>query len=42
MIPMAISLGFGILLATAVTLILIPSLYSLAAESKVRVQRWIH
>ncbi len=34
MIPMAISLGFGILLATAVTLILVPSLYSLLADGK--------
>ena len=27
MIPMAISLGFGILFATAITLVLVPSLY---------------
>ncbi len=34
MIPMAISLGFGILLATAVTLILVPSLFSLLADGQ--------
>jgi len=27
MIPMAISLGFGVLFATVITLILVPSLY---------------
>jgi multidrug efflux pump subunit AcrB len=31
MIPMAISLGFGILFATAITLVLVPCLY-LAVE----------
>ncbi|MEO0446509.1 MAG: hypothetical protein AAF191_10590 [Verrucomicrobiota bacterium] len=34
LIPMAISLGFGILFATAITLILIPSLYLILEDVK--------
>ena len=34
LIPMAVSLGFGILFATAITLILIPCAYMLGEESK--------
>ena len=33
MIPMAISLGYGILFATGITLLLIPSLYLIVDES---------
>jgi multidrug efflux pump subunit AcrB len=32
MIPMAISLGFGILFATAITLVIVPCLYSIAED----------
>ena len=32
MIPMAISLGFGILFATSITLVIVPCLYSLAED----------
>ena len=39
MIPMAISLGFGILLATAAALVLTPSLYVVLAELKAAVVR---
>lgn len=34
MIPMAISLGFGILVATAITLVLVPALYALIDDAK--------
>jgi len=34
LIPMAISLGFGILFATFITLVMLPSLYLLAADLK--------
>ncbi len=34
LIPMAISLGFGIVFATAITLILVPSLYMIIADIK--------
>jgi multidrug efflux pump subunit AcrB len=32
MIPMAISLGFGILFATTITLVIVPCLYSIAED----------
>ena len=35
LIPMAISLGFGILFATAITLILVPSIYLVLEDFKV-------
>ncbi|HEC03932.1 MAG TPA: efflux RND transporter permease subunit, partial [Phycisphaerales bacterium] len=41
MIPMAISLGFGILFATAITLVIVPCLY-LMAEDVVRALRWVY
>ncbi len=34
MIPMAISLGFGILFATGITLVLVPCLYSIAEDAR--------
>jgi Cu/Ag efflux pump CusA len=34
LIPMAISLGFGIVFATVITLILVPSLYMIIADIK--------
>ncbi|HUT32627.1 MAG TPA: efflux RND transporter permease subunit [Planctomycetota bacterium] len=34
MIPMALSLGYGILFATAITLVLVPSLYLIAEDAK--------
>ncbi len=34
MVPMAISLGFGILFATAITLILVPCLYVILEDVK--------
>lgn len=37
MIPMAISLGYGLLFATAITLILVPSLYMILED----IQRWL-
>jgi len=40
MIPMAISLGFGILFATSITLVIVPCLY-LMAEDVHRVIRWL-
>lgn len=54
MIPMAISLGFGIIFATAITLVLVPTLYMilsdlrhgfywlLGKEDKVRSELWVH
>jgi len=41
MIPMAISLGFGILFATAITLVIVPCLY-LMAEDAARALRWVY
>ncbi|MBL7189088.1 MAG: efflux RND transporter permease subunit [Phycisphaerae bacterium] len=41
MIPMAISLGFGILFATTITLVIVPCLY-LMAEDVQRAIRWLH
>jgi len=38
--PMAVSLGFGILFATAITLIIIPVNYLIAYQSKQAVKRW--
>jgi len=40
MIPMAISLGFGILFATSITLIIVPCLY-LMADDVSRIVRWL-
>ncbi len=40
MIPMAISLGFGILVATAITLILVPALYVFVDDAK-RFTNWV-
>ena len=34
LIPMAVSLGFGILFATAITLILVPSVYLMLEDMK--------
>ena len=34
MIPMAISLGFGIIFATLITLLLVPSLYLIVEDLK--------
>lgn len=39
-IPMAISLSFGILFATVITLFLIPCLYMLQIDSFARMRRW--
>ncbi len=39
MIPMAISLGFGILFATAITLILVPCLYMIIEDAKAALGR---
>ncbi|MHC4432894.1 MAG: efflux RND transporter permease subunit [Planctomycetota bacterium] len=41
MIPMAISLGFGIVFATTITLVIVPCLY-LMAEDAGRTIRWLH
>jgi len=41
MIPMAISLSFGIIFATAITLFLIPSLYILQIDGFVRTRRTV-
>ena len=40
LIPMAVSLGFGILFATMITLILVPINYLVAYENYKRVKRW--
>ena len=40
LIPMAISLGFGILFATLITLVLVPANYLIAEDIK-RISRWI-
>jgi multidrug efflux pump subunit AcrB len=39
LIPMAVSLGFGILFATAITLILIPCIYMIGEEVKSKIFR---
>jgi hypothetical protein len=36
LVPMAVSLGFGIVFATAITLILIPTLYRILEDLKAR------
>ena len=41
MIPMAISLGFGIVFATTITLVIVPCLY-LMAEDAGRTIRWLY
>ncbi len=38
LIPKALSLGYGILFATVITLILVPSLYLVIED----IQQWIH
>lgn len=40
LIPMVISLAFGVLLATGVTLILVPGLYLFGERSQERIMRW--
>jgi multidrug efflux pump subunit AcrB len=40
MIPMAISLGYGILFATAITLILVPCLYAILDDTRGLLRRW--
>lgn len=42
MIPMAISLGFGILFATVITLLLVPCLYMIANDVRRRIHRLVH
>lgn len=45
LIPMAVSLGFGILFATGITLLLVPCVYSLAYDGKqaiLRGWRWLY
>jgi Cu/Ag efflux pump CusA len=39
MIPMAISLGFGILFATSISLIIVPCLYLMAEDIRKAIQR---
>jgi hypothetical protein len=39
MIPMAISLGYGILFATLITLLLVPSLYLIVEDVRSRYRR---
>ena len=41
LIPMGISLGFGILFATAITLVLVPVNLSIAYDAKRRVLGWV-
>jgi hypothetical protein len=36
LVPMAVSLGFGIVFATAITLVLIPTLYRILEDLKAR------
>ena len=40
MIPMAISLGYGILFATLITLALVPALYLIAEDARERLSLW--
>ena len=44
MIPMAVSLGYGILFATAITLILVPCLFLIVEDLRALTlgQRWVH
>ena len=39
LIPMAISLGFGVLAATAITLLLVPAIYMIVEDAKVGLAR---
>jgi len=41
LIPMALSLGYGILFATVITLLLVPSLYLLVDDAFTRAGRWL-
>jgi len=41
MIPMAISLGFGILFSTAITLVIVPCLYTLLDDAGKALTKWI-
>ena len=41
MIPMAISLGFGILFSTAITLVIVPCLYTLLDDAGKAFTKWI-
>ena len=41
MIPMAISLGYGLLFATAITLVIVPSLYLIVEDFGSAVRRWL-
>ena len=40
LVPMAVSLGFGIVFATAVTLVLVPSLYKILDDAQGVVAGW--
>ncbi|MGH0031821.1 MAG: efflux RND transporter permease subunit [Myxococcota bacterium] len=40
MIPMAISLGYGILFATLITLVLVPALYLILEDARARLEIW--
>jgi hypothetical protein len=40
LIPMAVSLGFGVMFATAITLLIVPALY-LAVEDGKNMWRWL-
>ena len=40
MIPMAISLGFGIVFATSITLVIVPCLYSIAEDIRRALANW--
>ena len=42
LIPMAVSLGYGILFATMITLILVPSLYLILADVKMMIEKLNH
>ena len=42
LIPMAISLGFGILFATAIILVLLPALYLMLEDMVSLLQRFLH
>jgi len=37
LVPMAISLAFGVLFATCITLVLVPSLYMILEDVKIRI-----
>jgi multidrug efflux pump subunit AcrB len=42
LIPMAISLGYGILFATLITLILVPSLYLILSDAKRMIDKFYY